>query len=290
MFLQGGLSIERMCRLADVGRAGFYRSLERRAKSEDEAELRSVIQEIVLEHHQRYGYRRVSAELRRRGVVANHKRVARVMREDNLLVLGSKGDFSLHSPPDGFEVHLNLAGRLKLSGPNQLWLADITYVRLKLEFVYLAVLLDAFSRRVVGWSLDSTLTTRLPLAALNQAINERQPPRGLVHHSDQGVQYTSGNYREVLRQHGMFASISRPGTPLDNARCESFMRTLKREEIGARSFSSLEEVRRNIEKFIEQYYNVQRLHSALGYRAPVEFETAAGPAVEARGTSAILVI
>jgi putative transposase len=114
MFLQGGLSIERMCRLADVGRAGFYRSLEPAAKSEDEAELRSVIQKIVLEHHQRYGYRRVSAELRRRGIVANHTRVARIKREDNLLVLGSKGD-SLHSPPDGFDVHLNLAGRLKLN-------------------------------------------------------------------------------------------------------------------------------------------------------------------------------
>jgi putative transposase len=198
-------------------------------------------------------------------------------------------ELSLHSPPDGFDVHLNLAGRLKLNGPNQLWLADITYVRLKLEFVFLAVLLDAYSRRVVGWNLASTLTTRLPLAALNQAINERQPPRGVVHHSDQGVPYTPRDYREVLRQHGMFASISRPGTPLDNARCESFMRTLKREEIGARSFSTLEEVRRNIEKFIERYYNVQRLHSALGYRAPVEFETAEGPAVDARGTSAVLV-
>ena len=198
----------------------------------------------------------------------------------------------MSGPLDGFEVHLNLAGRLKLTGPNQLWLADITYIRLKHEFVYLAVLLDAFSRRVVGWELDCTLSTRLPLAALKRAINDRKPPPGVVHHSDQGVQYTSRDYRDLLRKQGMFASVSRPGTPLDNACCESFMRTLRREEIGARSFSNLQNLRVNIETFIEQYYNARRLHSALGYKAPDEFERAvdsfnrAGPA----GNSAVLMV
>jgi transposase InsO family protein len=170
------------------------------------------------------------------------------------------------------EIHLNLAKRVKVRGPNQLWVADITYVRLKTEFVYLAVVLDAFSRKVVGWSLDRTLQTRLPLVALKHAIVNRQPQPGLVHHTDRGVQYTSADYVRVLRDHQMMLSMSRPGNPYDNAGCESFMKTLKREEIHASDYNDLRHLAESVREFIEHYYNRCRLHSALGYRSPEEFE------------------
>jgi transposase InsO family protein len=174
------------------------------------------------------------------------------------------------------EVYLNLAGRMKLTGINQLWVADITYIRLHREFVYLAVILDAWSRKVVGWKLDRTLAARLAIAALEKAIAERKPPPGLVHHSDRGVQYASDDYVRLLRKHEMIPSMSRPANPYDNASCESFMKTLKREEIYANEYQDLDDLRSSIETFIEQYYNRQRLHSALGYRPPEEFEQAAG--------------
>ena len=182
------------------------------------------------------------------------------------------------------EVYLNLARRMKLTGVNQLWVADITYIRLKTEFVYLAVILDSYSRKVVGWALERTLAARLPIAALEHAIAERQPPPGLVHHSDRGVQYASGDYVRILRAHQMIPSMSRPANPYDNASCESFMKTLKREEIYANQYADLDHLRANIQEFIEQYYNHQRLHSALGYLPPEEFEQAAN--AEATSTGA----
>jgi putative transposase len=191
MSMQGSLSIERMCQLAGVSRAGFYRSLQEEMPAEEDMEVRSAIQQIAVEHRRRYGYRRISAELRRRGMLVNHKRVLRIIREDNLLAVQPRAFVVTTDSDHGFEVYLNLASRMKLTGINQLWVADITYIRLKKEFVYLAVILDAFSRRVVGWALDRTLASRLPIAALEQAIVERQPPPGLVHHSDRGVQYAS---------------------------------------------------------------------------------------------------
>ena len=272
MPLQGGLSIERMCQLARVSRAGFYRYLDRRAPEEADMTLRSAIQETALEHGCHYGYRRVTAELRRRGMMVNHKRVARIMRMDNLLTIQNRELRQITDRDHGLEIYLNLASRMTVRGPNQLWIADITYVRLKAEFVYLAVVLDAFSRKVVGWSLDRSLQARLPTSALEQAIMSRQPPPGLVHHSDQGVQYRCGGYIQVLRDHRMLASISRPGYPYDNASCESFMKTLKREEIYANDYRDLEHLVEGIEAFIEGYYNRTRLHSALGYRSPEEFE------------------
>jgi len=272
MSLQGNLSIERMCQLAQVSRAGFYRSLQEQAPVEEEMEVHSTIQQIVLEHRGRYGYRRVTAELRRRGLLVNHKRVARLMREDNLLAVQPRAFVVTTDSKHELEVYLNLASKLKLTGLNQLWVADITYIRLQTEFVYLAVILDGFSRKVVGWALERTLATRLTKAALEQALVARQPLPGLVHHSDRGLQYASNEYVQVLQEHQIIPSMSRPANPYDNASCESFMKTLKHEEIYANDYRDLAHLRSNIETFIEAYYNRCRLHSALGYQSPDEFE------------------
>jgi putative transposase len=273
MPLQGRLSIEHMCQLVLVSRRGFYRSLRQREPAEEETEVRSLIQQIALEHRRRYGYRRITAELQRRGVQVNRKKVARMMRDDNLLAIQPRRFIVTTNSKHKLEVYLNLASRMRLTGINQLWVAEITYVRLKGEFVYLAVILDGFSRKVVGWALDHTMmSSRLTVAALERAVAERQPPAGLVHHSDRGLQYASPEYVQALEKYGMVASMSRPANPFDNASCESFIKTLKREEIYANRYDNLEHLRANIAEFIEQYYNRQRLHSALGYQPPVEFE------------------
>jgi len=273
MSLQGSLAIERMCFLAGVSRSGFYRYLRTEDPWQEEMDVRSEVQRIVLEHHGRYGYRRITAELRRQGMPVNHKRVARLLREDNLV--GSelqRYDDNSDDPQAQGEIYVNLANRLKLTGPNQVWVADITFVRLKREFVYLAVVLDKFSRKVVGWNLDRTLTARLALAALHMALESRTPASGLVHHSDRGVQYAHAEYLRMLRNHGVIPSVSRLGRPYDNGNCERFFRTLKQEEINTKEYKDLEDLRLHIAEFIERYYNQKRLHSALGYQSPAEFE------------------
>jgi putative transposase len=274
MPVQGSLSVERMCQLAQVSRAGYYRSFQEHSPVEEEMQVRSAIQEIVVEHRRRYGYRRVWFELDKRGLVVNHKRVLRLMREDNLLALQPKRFVVTTDSEHSLEIAVNLARRMKLTAINQLWVADITYIQVWREFVFLAVVLDAYSRKVVGWELSRNLGDGLALKALEKAIAERQPAPGLVHHSDRGVQYASHEYASLLEQHHMIASMSRPGNPYDNARCERFMRTLKREEIYASVYRDLEHLRNNLEEFIERYYNQKRLHSALGYRSPEEFERA----------------
>jgi putative transposase len=186
--LQGKLSVERMCRLAEVSRAGFYRWLQRKEPGVEETAVRAALQEVAVEHHRRYGYRRITAELRHRGMLVNHKRVLRMMQEDNLLALRTRKFMRTTDSQHSFEVFLNLAQRMELTAPNQLWVADITYIRLQNEFVYLAVVLDAFSRRVVGWALNRSLRSPVAVEALQQAIDNRQPLAGLVHHSDRGVQ------------------------------------------------------------------------------------------------------
>jgi transposase InsO family protein len=285
MLMQGSLSIERMCRVSGVSRASFYRSFEEQMPMEEEMEVRSAVQQIAVEHRRRYGYRRIAAELRRRGMKVNHKRVARIMREDNLLAVEPKSFVVTTNSRHNLEVYLNLAKRMNLTGINQLWVADMTYIRLHREFVYLAVILDAWSRKVVGWELARTLGASLPIAALERAIAERQPPPGLVHHSDRGVQYASDDYVRVLAQHGMIPSMSRPANPYDNASCESFMKTLKREEIYANEYQDIDDLRSHIEEFIDRYYNRQRLHSALGYRPPEEFEQMAEPGAASSGAT-----
>jgi putative transposase len=285
MPLQGSLGVESMCRLAGVSRAGFYRFLRQRHPEEEDMEVRHVIQQIAVEHRRRYGYRRITAELRRRSMCVNRKRVARIMGEDGLLAVQPKSFVVTTDSDHDLEIYLNLARRMKLTGINQLWVADITYIRLRGEFVYLAVVLDAFSRKVVGWALERTLTARLPLLALSRAIAQRRPPAGLVHHSDRGVQYASQQYIRVLRHHGILPSMSRPANPYDNAACESFIRTLKREQIDAQTYRDIEDLRAHLEEFIDRYYNRQRLHSALHYTTPEEFEASCStPDICARPT------
>jgi transposase InsO family protein len=274
---QGSLGIEPMCRLAGVSRAGFYRFLQQRHPGEEDMEVRNAIHEIVLEHRRRYGYRRVAVELRRRGMAVNHKRVLRLMREDNLLGIEPRAFIATTESDHDLEVCLNLASRMNLNAINQLWVADITYIRLRQEFVYLALVLDAFSRKVVGWALDRNLTARLALGALQRAITVRQPAPGLVHHSDRGVQYASGQYTRLLHIHGILPSMSRPGNPYDNAFCESFIKTLKREQIYASKYEYIDELSAQLEDFIDVYYNRLRLHSALGYKTPEQFEAARLP-------------
>ena len=273
-----------MCWLAGCSRAGYYRRLQNQHPEEEDMEVRAAIQKVALEHRRRYGYRRVSAELRRRGLVVNQKRVARLMREDNLLALRHRQWNSTTNSNHALPVYLNLAKRIEVRGLDQLWVADLTYIRLNREWVYLAVILDRWSRRIIGWALERTLATRLTLAALEMAIQSRRPQPGLVHHSDRGVQYAAGEYVSLLERHSITPSMSRPANPYDNAFCESFMKTLKQEEIHCRQYHDLEELAAHVEEFLEVYYNQQRLHSALGYLTPAEFEqrnppTSAAPAI-----------
>jgi transposase InsO family protein len=267
------LTVERMCALAGVSRAGYYRHWQTSAPRQEETAVRDAIQRVALANR-RYGYRRITAQLRRQGLVVNHKRVLRLTRADNLLCLRRRSFVPVTTDSrHGWRVVPNLARGMIPTGLDQLWVADITYVHLLEEFAYLAIVLDAFSRRVVGWALERHLQASLAIAALTMALAERQPAYGsLIHHSDRGVQYACNDYTAVLDRHGIQASMSRVGNPYDNAQAESFMKTLKQEEVDGRDYRDIRCARREIGNFIEQVYNRQRLHSALGYRPPAEFE------------------
>jgi transposase InsO family protein len=266
------IPLERLCELTKTSRAGFYRWRNAPPAVDTDMAVRDEIQRIALEFPS-YGRRRVKAELRRRGWVVNHKRVRRIMREDNLLCLRRKRFVvmttdSNHNRP----VCPNLTEDWKPTGLDQLWVADITYIRLETEFVYLAVVLDAYSRRVIGWALGRSLEDDLAIAALQMALRTRSPGPGLVHHSDRGVQYASRDYTAQLREHGVRISMSRKGNPYDNAACESFMKTLKYEEVHQQEYRDLADARTSIEHFLMKVYNHKRLHSALQYVPPAEFE------------------
>ncbi len=261
-----------MCELGRVSRAGYYRDWEKAEAVEAGMELRSQIQQISLSHR-RYGYRRIRRALGRLGWVVNDKKVLRLMRLDNLLAVRKK-KFVTTDSDHNLTVFPNLAPFLQAFAPDKIWVADITYIRLRQEFVFLAIVLDVYSRRVVGWALDRNIVTSLPLQALRQAIAQRRPAAGLMHHSDRGVQYASAAYVTELKLNHLVGSMSRRAYPYDNAFCESFMQTIKAEEIHCSSFSTMEELAINLTQFIEEYYNVRRLHSALGYLSPDEFERA----------------
>ena len=271
--VQGSCDVQYLCGLARLSRQGFYRRAEERAPERAAMELRAAIHAIALEQRC-YGHRRMAIELGRQGVVAGRKRVLRLMREDNLLALRKaayvpRTTDSRHS----FAVAPNRIRGLVPTGPDQIWVADITYIRLSQAFVFLAAVLDAFSRRVVGWAVQDHLKAALALEALDMAIAGRRPePSSLIHHSDRGIQYACHDYSGRLAEHRITASMSAVGNPYDNAKAESFMKTLKHEEVRLNRYRDLEDARTRIGHFLIEVYNAKRLHSSLGYKPPVEFE------------------
>ena len=281
-----GVSERRVCRV--LGQARATQRYQTTIPT-GEAPLTTAIVQLAAEFG-RYGYRRVMVDLHRQGMAVNHKRVLRIMREDNLLAIRYRKYVLTSDSRHECEVYLNLAARMTLSGVNQLWVADITYIRLRVEFVFLAVVIDRFSRKAIGWALDRTLTARVAITALRMAIEQRKPPAGVVHHSDRGIQYACADYVEELKANGMVPSMSRPANPWDNAFCESFMKTFKQEEIYCHEYRDLQELSEHIEEFIGNYYNTQRLHSALGYRTPEEFERDMAAVATASGAIAAATI
>jgi putative transposase len=263
-----------MTELGGVSRASFYRfEQEDRSRADRDMDLRDAIQRIALKWPS-YGRPRITAELKRQGWKVGPNRVRRLMREDNLLCVRKRKFVVTTDSNHGRKIYPNLAGEMELSGINQLWVADITYIRLQLEFVYLAVVIDAFSRRVIGWALDRTLEDDLALHALRMALERRRPAPGLVHHSDRGSQYASCDYTDLLQAHGCRISMSHKASPWENGGCESWMKTLKYEEVFRQDYRDITEAHSCLQRFIEKVYNHQRLHSALGYRPPAEFERA----------------
>ena len=250
----------------------YYKSKEPAiAECKGENDLRDHIERIALEFP-RYGYRRITKQLKREGTVVNHKRVLRIMRESSLLVVTKKKWVKTTDSSHKYPIYPNLSRDFILTGINQIWIADITYIRILLGFVYLAVTLDAFSRRVLGYCISKSLDKELALGALRMAIYRRLPQKGIIHHSDQGVQYASHDYTEKLTEHGFKISMSRKGNPFDNAKAESFIKTLKQEEVYLWEYSTFEDAQKRVPFFIDAVYNQKRLHSSLDYVPPDEFE------------------
>lgn len=264
----GQLAGAKIARLFGCSRAELYRQSD--TVCDRNQALRDEIHAVALDFPA-YGYRTITHELRRQGWTVNMKRVLRIMRSDGLCAHRRKVR-GLPYRRHGLATYPNLARGLKPTGPNQLWVADFTYVRLFGSFIFVAIILDAFSRRVIGWSAAHHYRTDLTLAALRMALHRRQPPAGLIHHSDRGSQYAADEYVRVLRAYGIEVSMSRAGTPSDNAICERFMRTFKEEEVLIRDYADIADAVRSMRRYLEVTYNQRRLHSALGYRPPAEFE------------------
>jgi len=249
----------------------YYQPCNRQEKLKQDADLRDRIERIILEFSG-YGYRRITRQLQREGFRVNHKRVLRIMGEANLLCRKKKRFTVTTDSKHAFRVYPNLVKDLPLTGVNQVWIADITYIRLLYEFVYLAAILDAFSRKVVGWALGRTLDSELTLAALKSALKARKPPGGCIHHSDRGVQYACDEYVKALKENHFHLSMGRKGNPYDNAMMESFFKSLKLEEVYIYEYRDFQEAKERIGYFLEVVYNQKRLHSALGYLPPAEYE------------------
>jgi len=265
------LPVTRLCSLFGISRSGYYAYRGRNTNEEREIFLRDAIERLVLDFPG-YGYRRVTRQLQRDGWRVNHKHVLRVMREESLLCQLKKRFITTTHSGHPHPVYPNLLANRVLNGLNQAWVADVTYIRLPMTFVSLAAILDAYSRRCVGWALSRWIDTRLTLAALDMALIRRCPVPGLIHHSDRGVQYAAGEYIARLEAAQAQISMSAVGNPYDNAKAESFFKTLKREEVYLKEYRNFAEAEANLERFIEAVYNTKRLHSSLGYLPPVEFE------------------
>ena len=279
----GEVPVVRACELASVSRSWYY-DRQRRVPRDDTA-LQDEIEKIVVEFAG-YGYRRVTRELERRGHVANHKRVLRIMREKSWLCRLQRRSRRTTMSDHGLPVFPNLLKDAAITGLNQVWVADITYIRLPAEFVFLAAILDAHSRKVIGWNLSRRLDVSLSLTALECALARRQIPPGVIHHSDQGVQYAAGDYVAKAREAGMLLSMSRRGQPKDNPQAESFFRTLKVEQVYLSEYLDFDDAQRQLSQFIEDVYNRKRLHSSLGYVPPAEFEAKLAAQAQAESVSA----
>jgi transposase InsO family protein len=267
------MSIRHLCRTFQVDRRWYYLRLAQSEAADPDVELRDAIEQIILEFPG-YGYRRVTHALVRAGWSVNHKRVLRIMREESLLCHLKRHFVPTTDSHHPFQVYPNLIKGMQIDAPDVVWVADITYVRLLSTFVYLAAILDAYSRKCVGWHLSKHIDTQLALAALEQAVATRDVRPGLIHHSDRGVQYASNAYVERLLSVQARISMSSVGNPYDNAKAESFFKTLKQEEVYLKHYQTFEEAQSNIGQFIEEVYNTKRLHSSLGYVPPTEFEMA----------------
>jgi putative transposase len=276
---QFSISVTNACSCMDVSRSGYYNWLARNRLPHQvdplEMQLKDEIHLIAIEFP-KYGYRRIKKELDRRGFKVNYKRVLDLMRVDNLLCIKKTFVPVTTNSNHNHRVYPNMARDMEVTGINQLWVADITYIQLPKEFIYLAVIIDVGSRRCIGWDLDRTIDTQLTLNALYKALDCRagQNLDDLVHHSDQGVQYASNAYIECLKEHDIQISMSRRGNPYDNAFCESFIKTLKYEEVYLSDYRTFDEAFDNLENFIDSVYNEKRLHSKIGYLPPIEFEEA----------------
>lgn len=265
------LSIRRLCRLVGAGRTWYYTHPAPDEVAARDTALRDAIERLVLEFPG-YGYRRVTKALQREGWDVNHKRVLRVMRQEALLCQLQRRFVVTTDSAHGLRTYPNLLAAATLTGLDQAWVADLTYIRLPTTFAYLACVLDAWSRRCVGWHLSRAIDTTLTLAALDHALTARQPPPGLIHHSDQGVQYASAAYVARLTEADARVSMAAVGNPYENAKAESFFKTLKREEVSLNHYQSFHDAETNLDRFITDVYNAKRLHSSLGYRPPIEFE------------------
>lgn len=266
-------SISQLCETLQVSRSWYYEKQTRPDTDEGDVELRDAIEHLILEFAG-YGYRRVTHALKRAGWIVNHKRVLRIMREESLLCQLKRHFVHTTDSQHPYQVYPNLVKGMTIEAPDVVWVADITYIRLPSSFVYLAAILDAYSRKCVGWKLSKQIDTQLTVAALNYAIAARHVTAGLIHHSDRGVQYASHEYVARLHSIGAQVSMSAVGNPYDNAKAESFFKTLKREEVYLKQYQTFQEAEDNIRQFIEDVYNTKRLHSSLGYLPPTEFEEA----------------